>query len=278
MESRTEPFRHWVADDWAEPALVRAADAEWPDARWLHWHRYDSAESKKLATKDPLRIPPASAELLRQLACMPVAAITGLADVFPDLLLHGGGMHALESGGRLGVHLDGDRHPQTGWRRRLSAMLYVNERWHAGWGGALELWDEKAQACVASIEPRFNRLVIFECGPAAYHGVPRPVRCPVGEQRRSLALFYWSAADGGGTRDRASFVASAQSPPTCTSDCKTPDQTKTCPPTSTVAISGGVSQQHGAGSVSQQHGAGTFEEEHSNMPGSLPTAGCRKKA
>ena len=58
------PFRHVIIDNWAEPELVRAADTEWPDTNWPFWHRY---ECGKLATKDPLRFPPACAELIRRM-------------------------------------------------------------------------------------------------------------------------------------------------------------------------------------------------------------------
>ena len=64
-----QPFRHRVIDDWTDPELVRAAEAEWPDHRWPFWHRY---ENGKLASKDPLRYPPACAELVRRMLCLPV--------------------------------------------------------------------------------------------------------------------------------------------------------------------------------------------------------------
>lgn len=206
MEAFTTPFRHWIADDWAPPALVRAADAEWPDDRWLYWHRYESADARKLGTRDPDRLPPACRKLCERIAEIDIDRELGIAGTFPDTSLYGGGMHALCSGGHLNVHLDGDHHTLTGWRRRLSVMLYVNPRWEPSWGGALELWPSEDGVSAVSIAPLFNRLVIFECGDSAFHGVPRPVHCPVGEQRRSLAVFFYSAADGVGRRDRARFV------------------------------------------------------------------------
>ena len=204
MQAFEQPFRHWIADDWAPPALVRAADQSWPDEFWEWWHRYEGPDAVKLGTRDPSRLTPACAELARMLLSIDTERELGVAGCFPDFGLHGAGMHAIPAGGFLGLHLDGDRHPLKGWRRRLSAMLYVNERWQPEWGGSLQLGQSKV------IEARFNRLVIFECGDHALHGVPEPVRCPAGEQRRSVAAFWWSPADGGGTRDRAAFVGGAR--------------------------------------------------------------------
>ena len=76
-----QPFRHRVIDDWTDPELVRAAEAEWPDQRWPFWHRY---ENGKLASKDPLRYPPACAELVRRMLCLPISELLGVEDAFGD--------------------------------------------------------------------------------------------------------------------------------------------------------------------------------------------------
>lgn len=84
------PFQHLVIDHWAEPELVRAAEAEWPRSDWPFWHRY---ECGKLATKDPLRFPPACAELIRRLLCLRIGELLGLDDTFADWNCHGAGLH-----------------------------------------------------------------------------------------------------------------------------------------------------------------------------------------
>ena len=47
--------------------------------------------------------------------------------------------------------------------------------------------------CVKSIAPVLNRCVIFNTTDAAYHGHPRPLACPPGQSRKSLALYYYTA-------------------------------------------------------------------------------------
>ena len=179
------PFRHVIVDDWAEPELVRAADAEWPEPYWPHWHRYNNG---KLATKDSLRHPPACAELIRRMLCLPVSELLGIDGTFGDWHCHGGGLHALPPGSSLGLHLDSDHHPLTGWVRACNAVLYVNPVWDEECGGEFELWDAGGDHCVRQIAPRFNRLVLFEPSDCSWHGVA-PVRGE--ESRKSLAVFFW---------------------------------------------------------------------------------------
>lgn len=218
-----QPFRHVVIDDWAEPELVRAAEAEWPEPYWPHWHRY---ENGKLATKDPLRYPPACAEIIRRLLCLPVSELLGIEGTFGDWNCHGGGLHAMPPGSSLGVHLDSDHHPATNWRRAANAVLFVNRHWvsdhaasnaptsnpsphghkppAAGWGGEFELWNADGRYCLQRIEPRFNRLVLFEPSDVAWHAVA-PVRGP--ETRKTLTVFFWKhGGPGESKRSRAAFA------------------------------------------------------------------------
>lgn len=193
------PFPHLVLDHWAEPELVRAAEAEWPDTRWPFWHRY---ECDKLATKDPLRFPPACAELIRRMLCLRIGELMGLDDTFADWNCHGAGLHTSPPGASLGVHLDSDHHPNTGWQRACNAILFVNSSWRPEWGGELELWNADGTECLKHIAPRFNRLVLFEPSDISFHAVAQN-RGP--EPRKTLATFYWRKSMVGGQRSRAEF-------------------------------------------------------------------------
>jgi hypothetical protein len=216
------PFRHRVIDNWAEPELVRAAEAEWPEPHWPHWHRY---ENGKLATKDPLRHPPACAELIRRLLCLPVSELIGIDGTFGDWHCHGGGLHSMPPGSSLGVHLDSDHHPMTGWVRACNAVLFVNSEWRsahaandspmtnpssdghklpvAEWGGEFELWDARGEQCVRQIAPRFNRRVLFKPSDVSWHSVA-PVRGA--ESRKTLAVFFWKQGTSQRRRSQARFM------------------------------------------------------------------------
>lgn len=192
-----DPCDHTVIDGLMPRELLRAAEAEWPDPDWPEWHLYDTEHARKYATRHRSSITPAADLMLSQMALLPVSQWFCSAHVFPDMQLHGAGMHMLTSGGRLGLHRDAEAHPVRDWKRELSAVLFVGD-WDPEWGGQLQLGDK-------AIDVRRNRLVIFRCA-GTVHGVPEPVRCPEGASRKSLALFWWSSGGGDRSATSATFL------------------------------------------------------------------------
>lgn len=71
-------------------------------------------------------------------------------------------------------------------------MLYINPVWKDEWGGALDLWDETMTSCYQSIQPRFNRMAMFNTTSESYHGHPDPLASPEGTERISIALYYYT--------------------------------------------------------------------------------------
>lgn len=193
----TDPFPCVVLDDFFAPSLLRACCVEWPDERWPWWHRYCDGTADKYASRGG-QLPPACQAVLTQMLSLDVQHLLGVDGAFPDFSLHGAGLHMLPKGGRLGVHLDAERHPVTGWRREASAVLCVSE-WRTEWGGGLSLYDGPDKMA-RTVDYRFNRLILFATR-GAYHGVPEPV----GATRRTLAAFWWSLAPSDGAT-RAEFV------------------------------------------------------------------------
>ena len=115
--------------------------------------------------------------------------LTGIDGLMPDPTLLGGGIHKTLRGGHLEVHADFNIQPQLQLHRRINVLLYLNPTWEKDWGGQLELWDREMTACVKSIEPISNRMVIFNITDEAFHGHPRPLKT---SQRLSLALYYYT--------------------------------------------------------------------------------------
>ena len=118
--------------------------------------------------------------------------VTGHADLVPDPLFHGGGLHESPRGGWLNVHVDWTQHPVLPLARRLNLIIYLNEGWDPAWGGALDLVDHVTKQAGASVAPIFNRAVIFETNDETLHGFPDPMTCPIDVTRKSVSLFYWS--------------------------------------------------------------------------------------
>ena len=118
--------------------------------------------------------------------------VTGIKELVSDPDLDGGGLHMIEKGGFLNVHVDFLAHTtKRNWSRQLNLLIYLNKDWDSNWNGALEFWDKSMSKPIQKIQPLFNRCVIFNTCEGSYHGHPNPLSCPASVQRRSMALYYF---------------------------------------------------------------------------------------
>lgn len=195
-----DPFPHVVMDGLFDAAFLRDVVDEIPAARdEAERRREDQAQlqERKRAVNDPSLFGPASLLLTTTLMARPFLAmlesLTGIPGLIPDPYFRGGGFHEIARGGKLAVHADFNIHSIMKVRRRLNLLLYLNEGWQPDWGGRLELWDTGMTACRVAVEPVFNRMVVFNTTDESYHGHPDPLVCPEDVQRKSLALYYYTA-------------------------------------------------------------------------------------
>ena len=165
-----------IVEDFAPIGLVNAARATWPDERWPYWHRYSGTMGEKFATKDPSRLTLPCQQIIGQMS----GVVVPDPECFPDLELHGAGMHWIREGGCLPCHRDAVAHPLTGWTRRYNAILYLD----TCSGGDLVFSDDN-NAETSRVAPVKNRLVIF---PVSSRHEVEPV---ISGERRSLSLFWW---------------------------------------------------------------------------------------
>jgi Rps23 Pro-64 3,4-dihydroxylase Tpa1-like proline 4-hydroxylase len=101
-------------------------------------------------------------------------------------------MHRIDSGGKLSVHADYNKHPRHDLYRRINLLLYLNKNWSESWGGDLQIWNSDMTKMAKSILPIFNRAIIFNTTPTAYHGHPHPLNTPEGISRYSIAMYYFT--------------------------------------------------------------------------------------
>ncbi len=202
-----EPFPHLVLDDFlAEPAAERLR-REFPsvtDGEWIH---YRHVNESKYGKRDRAALGPSLGAAVDALNGPRFVAflerLTGIEGLLADPSLEGGGLHQSERGGFLNLHADFTVHPhRRTWRRRVNVIVYLNRDWREGWGGHLELWDRGVTRAVRRVSPLHNRAVIFNTEPESIHGHPDPLRCPEGESRKSIALYYFTA-EAGTARERS---------------------------------------------------------------------------
>jgi Rps23 Pro-64 3,4-dihydroxylase Tpa1-like proline 4-hydroxylase len=220
-EYRTaSPFPHIVIDDFLpreslELVLEAVPSLDDPRVKWgnLNANLPDgrAAQAEKYHLSNVLSMKPALRQLISELNSGPFTALlsqlTGIDDLLVDAQLLGGGVHLVKPGGLLRVHADFRRHHTCNLARRLNLLLYMNRDWQEEYGGHLELWDREMKHCVERVLPVANRCVIFTTTEDSYHGHPRPLACPEGVLRRSIALYYYTVDPPSGIDSRGHSTA-----------------------------------------------------------------------
>ena len=191
-----EPFPHIVIDNFLPEALLDEILNEFPQAQDIEWQKFDASSEKKLASKSELQMGEKTRSLLYQLNSSTfitfLERLTSVDGLVPDPHFMGGGLHQIEPGGFLKMHVDFNRYDRLRLDRRLNLLLYLNKDWEEAYGGHLELWDKEVTQCSKKILPIFNRCVVFTTTDFSYHGHPEPLTCPPDRSRKSLALYYYS--------------------------------------------------------------------------------------
>jgi Rps23 Pro-64 3,4-dihydroxylase Tpa1-like proline 4-hydroxylase len=193
---QAKPFPHIVIDNFLPEFILDNILTEFPKAGDIDWQKFENKAEKKLANKHERNMGDHTRSLLYQLNSSTfiefLENLTGIQGIIPDPHFEGGGLHQIEKGGYLKMHVDFNRHTKLNLDRRLNLLLYLNKDWQEEYGGYLELWDKEITKCEKKILPIFNRLVIFTTTDFTYHGHPEPLTCPEGWTRKSLALYYYS--------------------------------------------------------------------------------------
>jgi hypothetical protein len=193
---RAKPFPHIVLDHALNSWLIDRASAVFPGKGDLPWYLYDNPFEKKLAFDRVAEMPGPLSDLISYLQT-PVFVwfleqLTGICKFLIDETCRGGGLHAIERGGKLDVHADFNVHPVSGLHRRLNLILFLNREWRREWGGDLQLWTSDMSRCAVRVAPVYNRMVVFTVTDTAFHGHPEPLACPPGVLRKSIALYYYT--------------------------------------------------------------------------------------
>ena len=191
----TRPFHWFVMDDFFPQEDAQQLLEGFPSPEGGGWDRtgYVHQQRKLTMTKNlPTKLQSffdftANPQFLAWLE-----NITGIAPLLADPELVGGGLHQSLPGAFLDVHIDYNRHMNTGHHRRLNLLLFLNTNWQPEYEGYLELWDMSERRRLTEIAPIFNRAVVFETNQVSYHGHPHPLACPDGVTRKSLAVYYFT--------------------------------------------------------------------------------------
>jgi Rps23 Pro-64 3,4-dihydroxylase Tpa1-like proline 4-hydroxylase len=194
------PFPHIVIDDFLESELLRNVLKDFPSSEGKQF--FDREQERLKFQYQPAEVPSGLvrnlfAELNSRAFIGFLQELTGIEGLIPDPYFEGGGLHETKRGGHLGVHADFNVHEKLKLERRLNLLVYLNEDWDETYGGQLELWNKDMSDCAVKVRPLFGRAVIFNTALDSFHGHPDPLNCPPERSRRSIATYYYTAAEEG---------------------------------------------------------------------------------
>jgi hypothetical protein len=192
-----QPFPFIVIDDFLPDDIAEAVANAVPDKASPDWTKLPTDDQRgKRVLVDESRLPIPARALIQELNAgyflRFLESLTGIPELISDTKLVGGGLHMIERGGKLSVHVDFSHHPTNGLNRRLNLLLYLSRNWQESYGGHLEFWSRDITSSEQKILPIFNRCAIFSTSPISYHGHPEPLNCPDDMTRNSIALYYFS--------------------------------------------------------------------------------------
>jgi Rps23 Pro-64 3,4-dihydroxylase Tpa1-like proline 4-hydroxylase/glycosyltransferase involved in cell wall biosynthesis len=200
---QAQPFPHMVIDNFLPPSLLNGVIDDFRNYNNWGWDNSNYSKDHQVKkffspwNNDGDTTLPINTKLILNYFNSPdvinmLEKLTGIKDLIADPTLLNGGMHKIDSGGKLSIHTDSRKHTITGNYRRINLLIYLNKDWNKEWGGSLQLWDKDMTTIVQDIQPLFNRVVIFNTGADTYHGHPHPLNTPNGMSRISLALYYYT--------------------------------------------------------------------------------------
>lgn len=189
------PFQHLVIDNVFDSQLIKKVIDDFTIAQ--HNTKFDDGTTKSKFTCDSWDLfPEATYTLISYLNSAPfisfLSEITDIPGLTSDPYLLGAGMHETMPGGYLKMHTDFNFHPRLMLDRRINALLYLNDGWDVSWGGELLLANAD-MSNIKKVSPLNNRLVIFNTNDYSFHGQPDPHNFPLGNSRKSIAMYYYSA-------------------------------------------------------------------------------------
>ena len=206
------PFDHCVIDDFFPYEIAQQIESEFLEYNSPHYHTYDNAIEFKKQNKDWGLFPKTTYQAFYYLNSNQfldlLSEVVGVK-LYSDPGLHGGGWHIHKSGGKLNPHLDYSLHPKIGLARKINLIIYVSENLKPENGGTLGLYSGTAIApekLVTTVEPKFNRAVMFDTTQNSWHGLVNPVVGGDDVYRKSLTVYYLTDPVAGvDPRSRALF-------------------------------------------------------------------------
>jgi len=200
--SQAQPFSHIVIDNFLDPAFCEALLQEFPGFDRDLARNENGEIGRKAVHQHISRLGPAYRTLDQAVQSSEFLDYVGELTSIPKLLhdpdYFGGGTHENLEGQDLDAHVDFTFHPKLKAHRRLNLIVYLNKEWSPEWGGNIQFHRnprlEPQEDEIITVEPLFNRAVVFETHNHSWHGFER-IALPDERKelsRKSVALYFYT--------------------------------------------------------------------------------------
>lgn len=196
----SSPFSHLVKDNFLEKNFATILQSEILNIPDCKWDRYNNPFEDKFTLRDKWNMPDLLCSLFREMESgnfvEQLEMIIG-TKLYLDPSRNFWGVHKFKNGDKLDIHLDAGIHPFTHQKKQLTLGIYLSSLdWKPENKGNIELWKsdnfENLVRCSKSIEPVFNRLVIFDNSDNSWHGSPDRIECRDDQTRIFVTISYMS--------------------------------------------------------------------------------------
>ena len=208
------PYKVWVIDNFLREDVIRKMSDNWYDSDHVEWHKgHATINGKENILEKGMRgisrldkMPKQISEIATQLHTREftdkIGKLIGIDGLVPDKDMRWSGMRTMLPGSFQLIHSDARLSPETGLRKELTILVYVQPSYREGIDtGHLEIWDDDMKHCMHKIAPKYNSAIVFLNSDTSYHGVPN-----VNFERRAFTFSILKDAEAT-KRSKALFVA-----------------------------------------------------------------------
>lgn len=193
--------RNLIIDNFLNNNFALDCQKEVINSNKENFDRYSNPFEQKYTWRDKKNLPLNCSKLFNILNSKDfinkLNLLTGY-DLMEDRTKNWWGIHTFENNDKLDIHVDAGRHPKNNLKKILTCGLYLSFNWKKENGGNLEFWsgdnssldNANIYKCIQSIEPKFNRFIIFENNDYSWHGAPEPCKCKDNEIRIFITCSY----------------------------------------------------------------------------------------
>ena len=196
------PFKHVVIDNFLEEKAIDNLVNDFPLFDENKALNENTTIGLKSVNSNLASISPSYKEFYEYISSKvflkQIEKVTGIPDLVLDERMYGGGTHESLHGGELDIHIDFNYDTVSGYHRRLNLLLYLNEKWEEGWGGAIEIVsnpldfynDKLTQKIYNCIK---NRCLLFETNEHSWHGFKK-ITLPnePGLSRKLISIYLYT--------------------------------------------------------------------------------------